>query len=37
MSTDENKQLVLRWKDEIWNKRNLAVIDSCTLLPSSST
>jgi len=27
MSTEENKQLVLRWREEIWNKRNLNVID----------
>jgi predicted ester cyclase len=27
MSTAENKQLVLRWKDEIWNKRNLNIVD----------
>jgi predicted ester cyclase len=27
MSTDENKQLVLRWKEEIWNRRNLGIID----------
>lgn len=27
MSTEHNKQLVLRWKDEIWNKRNLNIID----------
>jgi predicted SnoaL-like aldol condensation-catalyzing enzyme len=27
MSTDENKQLVLRWKEELWAKRNLNVID----------
>jgi predicted ester cyclase len=27
MSTEENRQLVLRWKDEIWNKRNLNIID----------
>jgi predicted ester cyclase len=27
MSTEENKQLVLRWKEEIWNKRNLNIID----------
>ena len=27
MSTEENKQLVLRWRDEIWNKRNVNVID----------
>jgi len=27
MSTEHNKQLVLRWKDEIWNKRNLNIVD----------
>ncbi len=27
MSTEQNKKLVLRWKDEIWNKRNLNIID----------
>ena len=27
MSTEQNKELVLRWKDEIWNRRNLNVID----------
>ena len=27
MSTEENKQLVLRWKDEIWNKRNVNIVD----------
>jgi predicted ester cyclase len=27
MSTEENKQLVLRWKDEIWNKRNWSIVD----------
>ena len=27
MSTEENKKLVLRWKDEIWNKRNINIID----------
>jgi steroid delta-isomerase-like uncharacterized protein len=27
MSTEENKKLVLRWKDEIWNKRNVNIID----------
>jgi steroid delta-isomerase-like uncharacterized protein len=27
MSTEENKQLVLRWRDEIWNKRNVNIID----------
>ena len=27
MSTTHNKQLVLRWKDEIWNKRNLNIVD----------
>ena len=27
MSTEDNKQLVLRWKDEIWNKRNLNIVD----------
>jgi predicted SnoaL-like aldol condensation-catalyzing enzyme len=28
MSTEQNKQLVLRWKDEVWNKRNLNIIDA---------
>jgi predicted ester cyclase len=27
MSTEQNKELVLRWKDEIWNKRNLNIIN----------
>jgi predicted SnoaL-like aldol condensation-catalyzing enzyme len=27
MSTEHHKQLVLRWREEIWNKRNLDVID----------
>ena len=27
MSTEENKQLVLRWKDELDNKKNVDVID----------
>jgi len=27
MSTEQNKQLVLRWRDEIWNKRNVNIID----------
>jgi len=27
MSTEENKQSVLRWRLEIWNDRNLSVID----------
>ncbi len=27
MSTEHNKQIVLRWKDEIWNKRNMNIID----------
>ena len=27
MSTDENKQLVLRWKEELWGKRNLSIVD----------
>ena len=27
MSTAENKKLVLHWKDEIWNKRNLNIVD----------
>jgi len=26
MSTEENKKLVLRWKDEIRNKRNVNII-----------
>jgi predicted ester cyclase len=27
MSTEDNKRLVLRWKDEIWNKRNVNIVD----------
>jgi predicted ester cyclase len=27
MSTEENKQVVLHWRDEIWNKRNVNIID----------
>jgi predicted ester cyclase len=27
MSTEENKRNVLRWREEIWNKRNLSVVD----------
>jgi predicted ester cyclase len=27
MSTEENKQLVLRWKEELWNKRNVNIVD----------
>lgn len=27
MSTEENKKLVLHWKDEVWNKRNLNIVD----------
>jgi predicted SnoaL-like aldol condensation-catalyzing enzyme len=27
MSTEENKQLVLRWREELWNNRNLNVLD----------
>ena len=27
MSTEQNKKIVLRWKDEIWNKRNLNIVD----------
>lgn len=27
MSTEENKELVLHWKDELWNKRNLNIVD----------
>jgi steroid delta-isomerase-like uncharacterized protein len=27
MATDDNKRIVLRWREEIWNRRNLAVID----------
>ncbi len=28
MSTEENKQLVLRWKEELWGRRNLNVVDA---------
>jgi predicted SnoaL-like aldol condensation-catalyzing enzyme len=27
MSSEENKRNVMRWREEIWNKRNLDVID----------
>jgi predicted ester cyclase len=27
MSTEENKQVVLRWREEIWIKRNVNIID----------
>jgi predicted ester cyclase len=27
MSTEENKKRVLFWKDEIWNKRNVNIVD----------
>ncbi len=27
MSTEENKKVVLRWRHEIWNKRNVNIID----------
>jgi len=27
MSTEQNKNLVLRWREEIWNKRNVNIID----------
>ena len=27
MSTEHHKQLVLRWKEELWGKRNLHIID----------
>jgi hypothetical protein len=27
MSTEQNKQLVLRWREEIWNKQNVNIID----------
>jgi predicted SnoaL-like aldol condensation-catalyzing enzyme len=27
MSTEENKKDVLRWREELWNQRNLGVID----------
>ena len=27
MSIEENKQLVVRWRDELWNKRNVNVLD----------
>src|SRR6266545_1704154 len=27
MSLEENKQLVLRWKEELWGRRNLNVVD----------
>src|SRR6266540_1947213 len=28
VSTEENKQLVLRWKEELWGRRNLNVVDA---------
>jgi predicted ester cyclase len=27
MSTEHHKQLVLRWKEEVWSKRNVNIID----------
>src|SRR5262245_21007458 len=27
MSIEENKQLVLRWREELWNKRNVDALD----------
>ncbi len=27
MSTEQNKSVVLRWREEIWNKRNVNIID----------
>ena len=27
MSIEENKQLVVRWREELWNKRNVNVLD----------
>ena len=27
MSAEQNKELVLRWREELWNRRNLGVID----------
>jgi predicted ester cyclase len=27
MSTEQNKQLVLQWREEIWDKRNVNIID----------
>jgi predicted ester cyclase len=27
MSIEENKQLVLRWREELWNKRNVNALD----------
>jgi predicted ester cyclase len=27
MSIEENKQLVLRWREELWDKRNVNVLD----------
>jgi predicted SnoaL-like aldol condensation-catalyzing enzyme len=27
MSTEENKGVVLRWREELWEKRNLGVVD----------
>jgi predicted SnoaL-like aldol condensation-catalyzing enzyme len=27
MSTEENKRAVLRWREQLWNNRNLGVID----------
>ncbi len=32
MSTEQNKKVVLRWREEIWNKRNVNIIDE---LPAS--
>src|SRR5712692_5383350 len=27
MPTEQNKKVVLRWREEIWNKRNVNIID----------
>jgi|SRR5215207_1844474 len=27
MSTEQNKELTLRWKEELWSKRNLNIVD----------
>ena len=27
MSTEQNRQIVRRWKDEIWNRRNVSIVD----------
>ena len=27
MSPEQNKKVVLRWREEIWNKRNVNIID----------